>query len=306
MTSCLCLQTVQFVDKTRLIHTRDKTMFLLFLIALIHLKGCEPCSVAVEGEDPEISLANSTHIILSWEGVFSGCSDNDVKEVYVQFQSRNYNDETTSMKLDGAKFSQKRAFFKSNPCLQHQMMVTLDLGNGRYLSSKATIYNEVKHAARYNYYKTLYAGLINKEVVQKTCLEKSTSNLTIPDPPQGLTKCILEKEVIGGSAMLGHRLKIEFKIVNPENVREIIDFEAVVDKLGFCPEENTTGEYKENNKDFAFQNNVLAVVVGLSVSILVAALVTLLILCYRKRRASKQARKQGRVDQNPVYGHSED
>ena len=106
--------------------------------------------------------------------------------------------------------------------------------------------------------------------------------------------------------MLGHRLKIEFKIVNPENEREIIDFEAVVDKLGFCPEENTTRVYKENNKDFAFQNNVLAVVVGLSVSILVAALVTLLILCYRKRRASKQARKQGRVDQNPVYGHSED
>lgn len=66
--------------------------------------------------------------------------------------------------------------------------------------------------------------------------------------------------------------------------------EAPLDALNACP-------------DFTFQNSVLAVVVGLSASVLVAAIVTMF-LCYRKRR-SGNAEMSKEVDENPMYGHSE-
>ena len=44
---------------------------------------------------------------------------------------------------------------------------------------------------------------------------------------------------------------------------------------------------------------------SLSAMIFCAGLFTILILCYRKRRASEKAKRPGRVDKNPGYGHSE-
>ena len=390
-------------------------MLSLCLIVLLLLKGSESCRLSDEGEAPKITPANSNHIQISWEGVFEGCSDTNVKEVYVQ----KYGGQT--LRMDGAKYSHKRALVKLSPCLQHRMMVTLALGNNRYLPTpNSAIYNEVSYEAKYNDYKTLYAGLLDKEVVQKTCMEKTNMVVTIPEPPPGLTKCIVEKEIISSSIILGQSWRIRFVIVNPENEHQFINVEADVDKLDFCQDENPTGRDEDNSrergqesvterkmenttergkenatekgegitsergeentskrgkeitkerneendtergnrdtterghenitervqrplsslngpelgignltteveclpdgedrnstcnseekdKDFVIPLHVLAAVVGVSGVILFGGLVSLLILCFKKRRARK-AMRPGRVDQNPVYGHSE-
>ena len=51
-------------------------------------------------------------------------------------------------------------------------------GNVAFWQSNLAVYNEVELEAQYNYYNTLYAGVLNKEVVQKTCLEKTSSKVT--------------------------------------------------------------------------------------------------------------------------------
>ena len=65
-------------------------------------------------------------------------------------------------------------------------------------------------------------------------------------------------------------------------------------------------ENEDKDNDFVIPLPILAAVVGVSASILLAGAVSLLILCYRKRRDKKKARRPGQVDQNPVYGHYED
>ena len=142
----------------------------------------------------------------------------------------------------GVKFSDKRAYLELSPCLQHKIRVTLltvNVGGVPFCQSKFTIYNELKYEAKYSWYKILYAGLLNKEVVQKTCLQKTNMTGTIPEVPPGLTKCIGEKE-IRSSIILGQSLRVRFVIVNPENEDQFIDVDADVDKLDFCLDENST------------------------------------------------------------------
>ena len=207
--------------------------------ALLLLKGSDSCRRSGGGEILNVTPANSTHIHISWEGVFESCSDANVEEVYV----RKYGGQTLY-----AKYSDKRVQVELSPCLHHRMMVTLDLGKRRDLSSDSVIYNELKYETKYSSYKTLYAGSLNKEIVQKTCMEKTNMILTIPDVPLSLTKCIVEKE-IRSSIILGQSLRIRFVIVNPENEHQFINVEADVDKLDFCQDENPTERNKENSTE---------------------------------------------------------
>ena len=134
-------------------------MLSFYLFALLLLKESESCRRSCGGEILNVTPVNSTHIQISWEGVFEGCSDTNVENIYV----RKYR--TLSLRMENTKYSDKRVQVELSPCLHHRMMVTLDLGKSRYLASDSVIYNELKYEARHNWYKTLYAGLINKEVV---------------------------------------------------------------------------------------------------------------------------------------------
>ena len=182
--------------------------------------------------------------------------------------------------------------------MQHKLRVSLSLGDEQYRQSSFVIYNEVKHDAAYNYYKSLYAGLLDKKVVQKICLKENSISLTgIPNPSPVLARCIIRKEINEGPAISGQRLKIRFIVVDAVSEEETIDVDDIVNKFDFCPEENSTGKECENND--------VAVVVGLLTSVLFTAIVTALMLSYRKKRSSEDKRP-GQVDENPCKGHSED
>ena len=114
------------------------------LFALLLLKESDSCRPSGEGEILNVTPTNSTHIQVSWEGVFEGCSDANVEDVYVQ----KYGGQT--LRMDGAKYSHKRVHVELSPCLHHRMMVTLALGKGLYLPSNPAVYNEVNHS----WYKT--------------------------------------------------------------------------------------------------------------------------------------------------------
>ena len=260
-------------------------MSFVYLIALFLLKDSESCKLS--GEDPKITPVNSTHIFISWDEVFLDMSNKNVKRTQVVIRG------SPNQINHDVNFSDKRVCLKLDPCLQlGNIMISLDLGNNRYCQSKFAKYNEVRHGARHVWNKTLYAGLLNKEIVQKTCLEKTNNTVTIPETPPVLTGCIREKE-IEESATLNQSLKIRFRVVNPVKAGEMIDVNAVVDKLEHCPD------------DITFHNTAVgvAVVVGVSASVIFTATVIGGIIFYRKRRTSK-VMKPGQVDVNPVYGCS--
>ena len=254
---------------------------------LLLLQRSECCRLSGEDDKPKVTPTNSTHVQISWEGAFSGCSDKNVKKIFVRFPSESTN---VKVRLDDAnvKFSMGSGQFKFNPCCKQKIGVTLQLGNDTYLYSNTTWYNKIDHETPENNYKHLYGGSLHKEVVNRSCLKENNTTVTIPDTPLALENCILKKE-IKESEILGQGLKIKFTVVNPESEEKYLVVEAPLDALNACP-------------DFTFQNSVLAVVVGLSASVLVAAIVTIMFLCYRKSRSGNMVMS---VDENPVYGHSE-
>ena len=253
---------------------------------LLLLQRSECCRLSGEDDKPKVTPTNSTHVQISWEGAFSGCSDKNVKKIFVRFPSQSTN---VKVRLnDDVKFSMGSGQFKFNPCCKQSFSVTLQLENETYLSSNTTWYNKIDHETPENNYKHLYGGSLHREVVNRSCLKENNTTVIIPDIPLALENCILKKE-IKESEILGQGLKIKFTVVNPENEEKYLVVEAPLDALNACP-------------DFTFQNSVLAVVVGLSASVLVAAIVTIMFLCYRKSRSGNMVMS---VDENPVYGHSE-
>ena len=158
-------------------------MSFVYLIAFFLQKSSASESCKLSGEDPKITPVNSTHIFISWDKVFLDMSNKNVKRTQVVIRG------SPNQINHDANFNDKRVCLKLNPCLQlGKIMISLDLGNDDFCQSNFAKYNEVKHERRHEWYKTLYAGLLNEEVAQKTCLEKINSTVIIPETPPGLTE----------------------------------------------------------------------------------------------------------------------
>ena len=231
------------------------------------------------------------------------------------------------------KFSKKEVHLDRSPCFQHQVKVLLEPKHPSDIpqSSLLAVYNEMGPNEReYNYFKTFYSGLLNKEVVQKTCLKRNDNSVTIPDTPEPLKNCIeLMKKT--GRAELGKSMRLSLTVVNPEE-DGIIEIDATVDQLNHCLGENSENQAVENVTEEpclgdnstchgpggaaaggpggAEENGTEeSTQIGKIMVIVVAALATCAIvvvticLCRKRRNRSSM---QDQVDMNPVYGECED
>ena len=196
------------------------------------------------GGTPKVVPANKTHILISWENVFEDCDDTTVKRVEVHIKTRKGGLEKITTNV---KFSKKEVHLDRSPCFQHQVKVLLEPKHPSDIpqSSLLAVYNEMGPNEReYNYFKTFYSGLLNKEVVQKTCLKRNDNSVTIPDTPEPLKNCIeLMKKT--GRAELGKSMRLSLTVVNPEE-DGIIEIDATVDQLNHCLGENSENQTVEN------------------------------------------------------------
>ena len=241
-----------------------------------------------------------------------------MKEVEVNIRTRKRAFEKIGTGVD---FNQKQVYLERNPCFQHQIMVVLKPPNAAETTknSDLVVYNEMHpNVRKVNYYKTFYSGLLEEEVVQKTCLKINDTSVTIPDSPEPIKDCI-ELGVKKGNAKLGQDLRLSLKVVNPEE-DGIIDIDAVVEHLTHCPEDNT--EVTEENKteepcltdrggnSICDPGAEVETKIGEAeymavVAVPVICSVVLMIRLCKKRSSTSSSTERGRVDVNPVYGECE-
>ena len=176
---------------------------------------------------------------MSWEDLFVDCANSKVEWVEVQIRTRN--GKLEKIRKD-VLFSEKKVSLGRNPCYQHQVWVALEPKDKSHTATRSLIetYNEKEDIREDDYFKEFYSGLLNSEVVQKTCLKRDSLSVKIPDPPESIDKCILVKRK-DGIAELGKPLRLFFQVVNPEE-QGLIEIHAVVDSLKNCPEGPATTE----------------------------------------------------------------
>jgi len=218
----------------------------LFTLLLFIAQGNDACRLSETVKKADVDPTDSTHILVSWENVFVDCDDSNVKWVGVQIKTRTGGFDKIQRNIP---FSQKNVSLERNPCFQHQGRVVLEMPNTiPTITSNLATYNEMAPYVReQDYFKTFFSGLLNRKVVQKTCLKRDNVSLKISQSPNPIEKCIKLK-VKDGKGELGKPLRLLFKVVNPEEKGDI-EVHAAVDILEKCPEANVTTEGSESSDE---------------------------------------------------------
>merc|ERR1712037_1050817 len=131
-------------------------------------------------EVPKVTVANSTHLKVSWHGLFRGCTADVVKNmvtVVEHIAAQN----TDTQKTIIVDFEEKEGLLPLNPCLQYKIYLRLNGNDGvSYRDSKHVKYNDV---SKLNV-ASLYGGLLEDEKFMKTVCLKEEGVITIPHPPE--------------------------------------------------------------------------------------------------------------------------
>ena len=205
-------------------------MHLLNLFLLFIAQGNDACRLSETVKRADVVPADSTHILVSWENVFVDCDDSNVKWVEVQIKTRTGGFDKIQRNIP---FSQKNVSLERNPCFQHQVRVVLEMPNTvATITSILAVYNEMENVREYDYFKGFHSGILNEEVIQKTCLKRNTASVQIPDNPISIDKCI-DSKTKNGVAKLENPLRLSLTVVNPEE-DGFIKMDAVVKNLKKC------------------------------------------------------------------------
>jgi len=142
--------------------------------------------------EPKVTVANSTHLNVSWEGVFLGCSGKKVELILDEQVTR---------------IEEEQAFtaIPADVCLKHT--VTMGVEN-----------EDSKHVLVYNENTRLYGGLL--ENMRRTiCTKRKKDNCTVVslDIPEKIRRCILSRS----EAKVEERKWwepnfVQLEIINPE------------------------------------------------------------------------------------------
>ena len=154
--------------------SRDVPLLLLAHAVCIVTGACRRSQ-----DGPKVTIADSQRLIVNWENAFVGCDSNLVQDVVLKISGR------FPIKL---KFDDKETKVGADPCLTHSSIeVKLKYEGGEVWS----------HISKYNFFNSdikideLYSGLLQKHVVDKTCLKKDRE-LFVPDIPDELSNCVLD------------------------------------------------------------------------------------------------------------------
>ena len=147
----------------------------MWVLSCLRLLILISTSSAIESEcintanPPEVSVADSHHLLVNWAKSFEGCDSSVVESASVQ---------TRSGVNKNVNFADNKAKIQANPCLKHldiRMKVLVDGGRVQVWS----------YPADYNDYTVnpkpgeLYSGLLRKPIHDKIC-DKSVNTFDVP------------------------------------------------------------------------------------------------------------------------------
>ena len=270
---------------------------------------CQCQSFCGEDDDPtkvpKVTVANSTHLRVSWDGMFSGCSSNDVGTMIAEVEHR-VAQNTDSDKTILLDFKEKEGLLLLDPCLQYNIFL-------RIISFDEFVYRDSQIAEYNAIWKlniaTLYGGLLQDEkFMQDVCL-KEEGEITIPDPPEGVRKCMLTRgdQEHEEFTAPGQTHFIPLKIHNPTN-DEPLTITANVNGIEKCAPTTTpnttipltTPPSDPSPKLGGVQSAIIFTVSILGTNLAVALIATL--VCWMKKRKRRAAVAQVQLDVNPMYG----
>ena len=170
--------------------TMSPTLSHMVMIALLTFTAhCSPGRLNPSTNDcrpgglkPTVTVGNSSHLLVGWEGVFLGCAGQSVR-----------------VALDGlvtsVKVEEKSTARLADPCLKHTVVVKLPYEDSKY--EHKLVYNE--HTFKQHSHRR-YGGLLG-DVRQSICRKTQVDNYTTGslDIPAKISRCILS----------GNEVKIE-------------------------------------------------------------------------------------------------
>ena len=253
---------------------------------------------------PIVTVANSTHLRVSWHGLFTGCQPHEVKnmDAVVEHIAAQNTDTEKAISVD---FKEKEGALELDPCLQYKIYLRPFSHSGSYKTSEVVKYND---NATLNV-ASLYGGLLEDEqFMQDVCL-KEEGVIRIPDPPEGVSKCILTKGDQENDEFTapGESHFISLKIRHPTN-EERLTITAKVNGIEVCPPTTTpnttipitTPPSDASPKLGGVQSAIIFTVSILGTNLAVALIATT--VCWLKKRKRRAAVAQVQLDVNPMYG----
>ena len=119
---------------------------LIIAIALVTIPQCQGFC----GEEDhykkvtKVTVANSTHLKVSWHGLFSGCYKSDILKMSAISSHTTPQGKLSIMTHPGMDFEEKEGYLALNPCLEHEVYLELaSHGERSYRMSKRVKYNDV-------------------------------------------------------------------------------------------------------------------------------------------------------------------
>jgi len=257
---------------------------------------------------PIVTVADSTHLRVSWHGLFTGCQPNEVKNMNALVEHISAQN-TWSFKTIPLNFEEKEGLLPSNPCLQYKIYLRLFSHSDKtwaYRDSKIVKYNDISHTNIVS----LYSGLLQDEgFMEKICL-KEEGVITIPDPPEGVSDCILTRGDQENDEFTapGQSHFVPLKTLNPAN-KELMTITAMVNGIEKC--DQTATPVPTNVPTTTSPSDPILKLGGVdSVTIFTAsilgtafavALITATICHFKKKKRSEGVRAP-KVDENADYG----
>ena len=252
---------------------------------------------------PEVTIADSEHLLVNWTNSFEGCDSAEVQSTIVEIRASDYFPSTKILTMRvNVTVDAKEATVKINPCLRYPEIKIRLRYNESDVWSLPSSYNN------YNSYdikiEGLYSGLLQNQVVQEICIRNGWFP-AIPDIPEELKNCVsfekLSKKAKGWEFI--------FEIVHPLNKDRTSRIKAHVSKE-CSPSDikvqgdigNSRAKGKQNKK----QNWMVGTVVGGSI-LVIAIIITVGIASRICPKTKKQKNEpEARVDVNPEYAVAAD
>ena len=170
---------------------------------------------------PEVSVADSDHLLINWAKSFEGCESKVFKTASVQTRSGVY---------ERVKFAANEARIRANPCLKH-----LDIKIKAIVDEKDEV--EVwSHGAVYNDYAVypkiveLYSGLLRKPIFDKIC-DENANVIPLSDVPEEIKQCMKGSIAIKRG---GNDVFFKFTIVDPSRPSGVKEIKEVYKTSEHC------------------------------------------------------------------------
>ena len=259
-----------------------------------------------------MTVSNSTHLRVSWNGLFTGCTSQDVGFLImlaVPEQSSNSYDLSDSSKTFSAEFERREALVALDPCLSYQIYIRIfSNGGGSFRESKIIKYNDMSQQAHF------YGGML-KEFLEKICLKNEEGVIRIGDPPEAVSKCILTRgeQVNDALTAPGQSIQIQLTILNPTN-REPLNITANLNGIDRCARKvtarprsrilsNTTASASKSVLKLGGGQSVIIFTASILATTLVIVLITMMVSSFKKKKRRRRSEvRMMKVDRNTDYG----